>query len=199
MTKIKICGMKEARNTAEVASLNVDFLGLIFAPSPRQMSVKLAKKLSKIIHDKGKLAIGVFVDEDDEFILNIAKKVDLDGVQIHKSISQNLFNRAKALNLSVWQVVSVGENLQIPRQIYADLVLFDTKGALKGGNGVSFDWNLLSHYDKAFALAGGIGIDNALQALKYKPAVLDINSKVENQQGLKDVALLQELLTKVGR
>lgn len=199
MTKIKICGMKDAYNTAEVASLNVDFLGLIFAVSPRQLGIKMAKKLSKIIHDKGKSAIGVFVNEDDEFIVNTAKKVDLDGVQIHKSISQSLFHTLKALNLSVWQVVSVGEDLQLPHQIYADLVLFDTKGALKGGNGVSFDWNLLSHYNKAFALAGGIGTENVLQALKYKPAVLDINSKVENQQGLKDVALLQELLTKVGR
>lgn len=199
MTKIKICGMKEAQNTADVACLNVDFLGLIFAPSIRQVGLNLAKNLSQIIKDKGKVAIGVFVDESDAFILNAAKVANLNGVQIHKKISKELFKALKALNLSVWQSISVGENLQIPSAIYADLVLFDTKGALKGGNGLSFDWNLLKDYDKKFALAGGIGIDNALQALEYKPAVLDVNSKVENQQGLKDLALLQEFLKKVGR
>lgn len=199
MTKIKICGLKEPNNTAEVASLNVDFIGLIFAPSPRQVSISMAKRLSQIVQEKGKKAIGVFVDESDEFILNAAKEARLNGVQIYKSIAKHLFDRLKALHLSVWQVISVGQDLHMPSEIYADLVLFDTKGALKGGNGMKFDWDVLKNYDKEFVLAGGIGTDNALQALEYKPSVLDINSRVENAQGLKNIALIQELLTKVGR
>lgn len=199
MTKIKICGIKERENAAQVANLNVDFMGLIFAKSPRQVSVSVAKNLSELIQKNGKKAIGVFVDESDEFILNSAREAHLNGVQIQKSISKSLFERLKELNLSVWQVVSVGEILQIPAQINADLVLFDTKGALKGGNGVAFEWDLLKNYDKEFALAGGIGVDNVEQALKFKPCILDINSRVENSSGLKDIALIQELLTKVGR
>lgn len=199
MIKIKICGIKERENAAQVANLNVDFMGLIFAQSPRQVSVNSAKELSQIIQKNGKKAIGVFVDESDEFILNSAKEANLNGVQIQKSISQSLFERLKALNLSVWRVISVGQNLQIPQEINADLVLFDTKGALSGGNGVSFDWDLLKNYDKDFALAGGLGVDNVAQALKFKPCILDINSRVENSSGLKDIDLIQELLTKVGR
>ena len=199
MIKIKICGIKERENAAQVASLKVDFMGLIFAPSPRQVSVNLAKNLSEIIQKNGKKAIGVFVDESDEFILNSAQNANLNGVQIQKNISQNLFKRLKSLNLSVWQVVSVGEILQMPAQINADLVLFDTKGALKGGNGVAFEWNLLKNYDKEFALAGGFGVDNVAQAVKFKPCILDINSRVENSSGLKDIDLIQELLTKIGR
>lgn len=199
MAKLKICGIKEARNAEQVASLNVDFMGLIFAPSPRQVSVNLAKNLSEIIQKNGKKAIGVFVDESDEFILNSAKEARLNGVQIQKRISKSLFDRLKALNLSVWQVISVGENLQMPAEIYADLVLFDTKGALKGGNGVKFDWDLLKNYDKKFALAGGLGVDNVTQALEYKPCILDINSRVENASGLKDIGLIEELLTKLGK
>ena len=148
MTKIKICGIKERENAAQVANLNVDFMGLIFAKSPRQVSVSVAKNLSELIQKNGKKAIGVFVDESDEFILNSAREAHLNGVQIQKSISKSLFERLKELNLSVWQVVSVGEILQIPAQINADLVLFDTKGALKGGNGVAFEWDLLKNYDK---------------------------------------------------
>lgn len=199
MAKLKICGIKEARNAEQVASLNVDFMGLIFAPSVRQVSVNLAKNLSEIIQKNGKKAIGVFVDESDEFILNSAKEARLNGVQIQKRTSKSLFDRLKALNLSVWQVISVGENLQMPAEIYADLVLFDTKGALKGGNGVKFDWDLLKSYDKEFALAGGLGVDNVMQALEYKPCILDINSRVENASGLKDIGLIEELLTKLGK
>lgn len=205
MTRIKICGIKDEQNAAQVARLNVDFMGLIFAPSPRQVSINLAKNLSELIQKNAKKAIGVFVDESDEFIINSAQNANLNGVQIQKSISKSLFERLKGLNLSVWQVVSVGEKLQMPAQINADLVLFDTKGALKGGNGVAFKWDLLKGYDKEFALAGGLGADNvaaalnATNALGQKPCVLDLNSRVEKVVGIKDTALISEILAKLGK
>lgn len=205
MIRIKICGIKDEQNAAQVARLNVDFMGLIFAPSPRQVSENLAKNLSELIQQNAKKAIGVFVDESDEFIINSAQNANLNGVQIQKSISKSLFERLKGLNLSVWQVVSVGEKLQMPAQINADLVLFDTKGALKGGNGVAFKWDLLKGYDKEFALAGGLGADNvaaalnATNALGQKPCVLDLNSRVEKTAGVKDTALISEILAKLGK
>lgn len=205
MIRIKICGIKDEQNAAQVARLNVDFMGLIFAPSPRQVSENLAKNLSELIQKNAKKAIGVFVDESDEFIINSAQNANLNGVQIQKSISKSLFERLKGLNLSVWQVVSVGEKLQMPAQINADLVLFDTKGALKGGNGVAFKWDLLKDYDKEFALAGGLGADNvaaalnATNALGQKPCVLDLNSRVEKTAGIKDTALISEILAKLGK
>lgn len=203
MIRIKICGIKDEQNATQVARLNVDFMGLIFAPSPRQVSLNLAKNLSELIQKNAKKAIGVFVDESDEFIINSAQNANLNGVQIQKSISKSLFERLKGLNLSVWQVVSVGEKLQMSAQINADLVLFDTKGALKGGNGVAFKWDLLKGYDKEFALAGGLGADNvaaalnATNALGQKPCVLDLNSRVEKTAGIKDTALISEILAKL--
>ncbi len=205
MIRIKICGIKDEQNAAQVARLNVDFMGLIFAPSPRQVSENLAKNLSELIQKNAKKAIGVFVDESDEFIINSAQNANLNGVQIQKSISKSLFERLKGLNLSVWQVVSVGEKLQMPAQINADLVLFDTKGALKGGNGVAFKWDLLKDYDKEFALAGGLGADNvaaalnATNALGQKPSILDLNSRVEKAAGIKDTTLISEILAKLGK
>lgn len=205
MIRIKICGIKDEQNATQVARLNVDFMGLIFAPSPRQVSLNLAKNLSELIQKNAKKAIGVFVDESDEFIINSAQNANLNGVQIQKSISKSLFEHLKGLNLSVWQVVSVGEKLQMPAQINADLVLFDTKGALKGGNGVAFKWDLLKDYDKEFALAGGLGADNvaaalnATNALGQKPCVLDLNSRIEKTAGIKDTALISEILAKLGK
>ena len=90
MIRIKICGIKDEQNAAQVAHLNVDFMGLIFAPSPRQVSTNLAKNLSELIQKNAKKAIGVFVDESDEFIINSAQNTNLNGVQIQKSISKSV-------------------------------------------------------------------------------------------------------------
>lgn len=63
MTKLKICGIKDENNAKEIAELNVDFMGLIFAKSPRQLSLEQAMNLSDIIHAGFKKSVGVFVDE----------------------------------------------------------------------------------------------------------------------------------------
>ncbi|TKX30228.1 N-(5'-phosphoribosyl)anthranilate isomerase [Campylobacter sp. MIT 12-5580] len=195
--KIKICGIKERQNCEQIASLNIDYMGLIFAKSPRQVSFDLAQELSLIIRNSGKKAVGVFVDESDEFILKHASFLDV--LQCYKKVSKDLYTQAKALKLELWQVISVDEKLKYDENINADLVLFDTKGKFKGGNGTSFNWNLLQDYPKDFALAGGIGLDNIEQACKFKPKIIDINSRVENALGLKDKALIMQLLKKVGR
>ena len=195
--KIKICGIKERQNCKQIASLNIDYMGLIFAKSPRQVSLDLVQELSLIIKNSEKKAVGVFVDESDDFILEYASFLNI--IQCYKTISKDLYTQIKALGLELWQVISVDEKLEYDENINADLVLFDTKGKLKGGNGTSFNWNLLQNYPKDFALAGGIGLDNIEQACKFKPKIIDINSRVENALGLKDITLIKELLKKVGR
>ena len=64
--------------------------------------------------------------------------------------------------------------------------LFDTKGKLPGGNGYTFDWNVLKNYPSStpFFLSGGIGInevDAVKQILKTDLPIyaIDINSKFE--------------------
>ncbi|TEY03482.1 tryptophan synthase subunit beta [Campylobacter sp. US33a] len=197
MPKLKICGIKDKKNAMEVANLDVDYLGLIFSKSPRRVDLKQAKTLAKIIHKKNKLAIGVFTDEGLEFILKAVHYAKLDGVQIHRLIPKDEFKILKTQKIFIWQVISVQDKLEIPKNIYADLILFDTKGKFKGGNGVSFDWNLLKMYSKDFALAGGIGTHNVLEACALKPKILDINSKVEDENFLKNISLVQEIINKV--
>lgn len=200
--KIKICGIKDTQNAAELALLDIDFMGLIFAKSVRQVSLDEARNLSKIIKKGGKKVVGVFVDEDEAFILKAAQGCGLDALQIHRFIDKSLFNALKGLNLEVWQVISVGESLNLPAQIHADAVLFDAKGKLNGGNGVSFDWALLENLslknsDKKplnFGLAGGLGLDNLKKALKTKASFLDFNSKTELASGLKDIAKVKEIV-----
>ncbi|WP_270969795.1 phosphoribosylanthranilate isomerase [Campylobacter upsaliensis] len=195
MTKLKICGIKDILNAEQISGLEqINYLGLIFAQSVRKVDEKTAIKLSQIIHKNHKKVVGVFVDESLEFILKIAQNAELDGVQIHRHIAQKDFEILQKNKLFVWQVISVGENLQMPSQIYADMTLFDTKGKFKGGNGISFDWNLLKDYKQKFGIAGGIGAHNVREAKALNPTLIDVNSKVENSQGLKELAKIKDLI-----
>ena len=77
--------------------------------------------------------------------------------------------------------------------------MFDTKSDLPGGSGISFDWELLKKYnlEKPFFLSGGIGIDSTKKILDLLTNNLpihgiDVNSKFENEDTLKDIGKLKE-------
>ncbi len=96
-----------------------------------------------------------------------------------------------------------------PYEDVCDYYLFDTKGKLPGGNGYTFNWEVLKNYPstKPYFLSGGIGLkelDNVLSFLSFDSAqdklrqesrncyAIDVNSKFEIKDGLKDVEQLKE-------
>ncbi|HEH3836066.1 TPA: phosphoribosylanthranilate isomerase [Campylobacter jejuni] len=194
MLKLKICGIKDEKNAKDLAFLNIDFFGLIFAKSLRRVSLEQARNLSAIFHEKDKKVVGVFVDENLEQILRCIKEAKLDGIQIYRTITKEEFEILKVQNVFVWQVISVENSLDLKSEIFANLVLFDAKGILKGGNGISFDWTLLGSYTKDFILAGGIGLDNVHKAVQTGAKILDLNSKLEDEKGLKDINKIKQIL-----
>ncbi|MBM0636793.1 phosphoribosylanthranilate isomerase [Campylobacter sp. VicNov18] len=196
---LKICGIKDEKNAKDLAVLKVDFFGLIFAKSPRQVSLEQAELLSAIFHKEFKQVVGVFVDESLDEILECIQKAKLDGVQIYRRITYEEWVILKAKKVFIWQVVSMANSLKLEGKFYADLLCFDAKGLLKGGNGVSFDWDLLKSYTKDFVLAGGIGLQNIQEALKTKAKILDLNSKLEDEQGLKDIKKVKRILKELKR
>ncbi|ELZ6706091.1 phosphoribosylanthranilate isomerase, partial [Campylobacter jejuni] len=110
MLKLKICGIKDEKNAKDLAFLNIDFFGLIFAKSPRRVSLEQARNLSAIFHEKDKKVVGVFVDENLEQILRCIQEVKLDGVQIYRTITKEEFEILKVQNVFVWQVISVEDS-----------------------------------------------------------------------------------------
>ncbi len=108
-------------------------------------------------------------------------------------------------NLEIIKVFSIKDefNFEVlkPYEAVCDYFLFDTKGKLPGGNGYTFDWNVLNNYPstKSFFLSGGIGLEEVdkLQEFIKSPAskfcyAIDVNSKFEIEPGLKNIELLQE-------
>ena len=194
MTLVKICGIKTPAEARDVASLDVDFLGVIFAKSKRQVSVQTAREIADIAHRAGKKCVGVFAGQSDCEIMEICEFVPLDAAQIHGEISSNLYANLKAMGLEVWRVYSVLDELPAVDTALCDMPLFDCKGQNAGGNGISFDWEILRGVKFDFGMAGGIGEHNAREAIKFSPRVLDLNSKVEDENGIKSAEKIKKIL-----
>ena len=194
MTLVKICGIKTPAEARDVASLDVDFLGAIFAKSKRQVNAQTAREIANIAHAAEKKCVGVFAGQSDCEIMEICEFVPLDAAQIHGEVSSNLYANLKAMGLEVWRVYSVLDALPAVDTALCDMPLFDCKGENAGGNGISFDWEILREVKFDFGMAGGIGENNAREAIKFNPRVLDLNSKVEDENGIKSADKIKEIL-----
>ena len=199
-TKLKVCGIRSITEINELKTLDIDYFGCIFAESQRQVDSELAAKITRIAHRHGKRTVGVFVNAMIENVVKIVEETDIDVVQLHgdesveycmeltqkleKLYEKNCFRKRKNFpaKTKLWKVFGVTDELPniADYKPYIEYPLFDAKGVNRGGNGIVFDWNILKKLEKhSFVLAGGLSIENIQKALEYKPAILDINSKVE--------------------
>lgn len=196
--KLKICGMRDPANIAEVSALRPDYMGFIFYDkSPRYTGENFVLPQLPISIKK----VGVFVNETNERILTIVKKYNLDFVQLHgdESAEQcaNLSDK-----VSVIKAFSIDEDFAFesinPFKESVTYFLFDTKGKYYGGNSKTFNWKLLEKYDQQipFFLSGGISVNNIEGVKSFANLnihALDVNSGVEIDPGLKDIDRIKEL------
>ncbi|WJJ96116.1 phosphoribosylanthranilate isomerase [Algibacter luteus] len=188
--------MKYQDNIKQVAALQPDYLGFIFyEKSARNFDSESIPQLPKSIKKTG-----VFVDADLDLVVDYIKKHDLQAVQLHGKESPEYCEKIKSEGIEVIKVFSIKDAFDFsvlnPYVAFVDYFLFDTKGKLPGGNGYTFDWNVLNNYpsEKPFFLSGGIGLSEIediknfakSKASKYCYA-LDVNSKFEIEPGLKNI------------
>jgi phosphoribosylanthranilate isomerase len=88
----------------------------------------------------------------------------------------------------------------------SDRILFDAKppkqAILPGGNGASFDWQILDglHLTKPWMLSGGLNPGNVGEAIRIAGAPgVDVSSGVESAPGEKDVSLIAEFIAAARR
>jgi phosphoribosylanthranilate isomerase len=199
--RIKICGMKFPENILEVGALLPDFMGFIFwGKSSRYFDGEipmLPKSIKKV---------GVFVDESFEILVSKIDKHNLDCVQLHGNESVEYCEKLKEIPIEIIKVFSIKDNFYFEIlnefESVCDYFLFDTKGELPGGNGTTFDWNLLKKYssNKPFFLSGGIGIEEIKQIKDMNLPIygIDVNSKFETEPGLKNTELLKSFQSQIG-
>ncbi len=203
--KIKVCGMKFPENIQGISELNPDYLGFIFYPkSPRNFEGEIP-----VISEEIKKT-GVFVDASLQFIQEKVNKYDFKAVQLHGSESVDFCKilRLTFPQLEIFKVFGIKDHFEfdtlIPYEAYVDYFLFDTKGKEKGGNGYTFDWSVLKDYSshKPFILSGGIGdseLNKIQEILKTDLPIyaLDLNSKFEDEPGLKNRSLLNQFFNEI--
>lgn len=206
--RIKICGMREAGNLWAIADLSPDFLGFIFyEKSARYMRETLDPAQVRSL-PPGIAKVGVFVDADLADVQATAYAYTLDYVQLHGHETPTYCQQARDLGLHVIKAFAVGETFDFASlteyEASCDFFLFDTKGALPGGNGTTFDWQILAGYTGStpFLLSGGLGPKNLAALLGFHHPQLygfDFNSHLETAPGVKDVVATRELLQLIHR
>jgi phosphoribosylanthranilate isomerase len=200
---IKICGLRTEEALAAALAGGASHVGFIFFPkSPRHIEPAEAGRLRKFAAGKAQ-AVAVTVDANDATLDGIVKAVAPDILQLHGSESPARVTVLKArYGLPIMKALSVRAKSDLDHVAdyagIADRLLFDAKppkgGELPGGNGMAFDWRLLSDVDPAtgYMLSGGLNAANIAEALAVaRPSGIDISSGVESAPGVKDVRLIE--------
>ena len=191
MTKVKICGLSTKEAVKTTVSAGADYIGFVFAPSKRQVTLEQAAELAKFIPSHIQ-KVGVFVSPSRADLLEAIEKVGLDLVQVHGQVVDKLFENLPCGSI---QAVQVDERGHVPNS-QADYLLFDAPVA---GSGQTFDWGRLDTTELAqpFFIAGGLNEDNVARAIQhFSPFAVDVSSGVETD-GQKDHEKIRRFIERV--
>lgn len=219
--KVKMCGISKVETIPAIVDAKPDYMGLVFAPSKRQVTVDQAKILveelhrgyakkygSDTEHDKNGTikTVGVFVNETVENLVTIANEANLDAVQLHGDEDEAFIQSLKErTNVEVWKAVQIRSAADVEKWIdsSADMLLFDAYHKdERGGTGEVFDWSSLDAFERPFMLAGGIDSTNVARAIRtVRPYGIDISSGIETN-GVKDdekIKAFTKIVNSIGR
>ncbi|MFP7672563.1 phosphoribosylanthranilate isomerase [Marivita sp. S0852] len=200
--RTKICGLTRPEDVTAVAQAGAAYCGFVFFPkSPRNLSIGDARDLA-IDVPVGIAKVALVVNADDAFLDAITDAVPLDMLQLHGSESPDRVSEVRArYGLPVMKAVGVADaddvaSLDLYAKV-ADQLLVDAKppknATLPGGNGISFDWRLISarRWSVPWMLAGGLTPDTVGEAIALTNAKqVDVSSGVESAPGIKDADLI---------
>ena len=197
---IKICGLrdKDAINTA--INFGAKYLGFVcnYPKSPRNVSPYQLIEITNNLPDSAAYKVAVLVDPDDGLIDIIKNSVDF--LQLHGSeTNERILDIKRKFNLNIIKAIKIKteEDLkQIDTYTNADDLLLDTPAMEKSE---LFNFNLLDNRNiSAYFLAGGINIDNVVQAMQFT-SKLDISSGLETEPGVKDLEKIKDFMKEVER
>ena len=188
MIPTKICGITNLVDAKVAVENGASAIGFIFyEKSPRAISIENAKSISKqLSYSVGR--VGVFVNQNKDFIDKTISEVQLNMIQLHGDESSNFCNQ---FDVPVFKAVRIKNeaSLSVMDQYNVAGFLLDTfSNQQYGGTGETFDWSLINEQiDTPIILSGGLNPDNILDAIdSVNPAAIDVNSGVELSPGKKD-------------
>ncbi|MFI5017985.1 MAG: phosphoribosylanthranilate isomerase [Dongiales bacterium] len=197
--EVKICGLSSADAVAAAVENGARHLGFVFyPPSPRAIDGARAAELGRAV-PAGITKVGLFVDAADETIAQVLAHAPLDMLQLHgDETPRRVKDIRRRFGVPVRKVVKLASATDVAAAdaylTAADRLLFDTKpppemkGALPGGNAISFDWSLIAGrgWSLPWVLSGGLNAGNLAAAVAATHArAVDVSSGVEDSPGRK--------------
>ncbi len=191
MTKVKICGLSTPEAVQTAVEAGADYIGFVFAPSKRQVTLEQARQLAAGI-PKEVQKVGVFVSPQKEEVEEACRVVGLDLIQVHGPLDETILLE---FSLQTIRAVQVEKDRPLP-ETGADYLLFDAPVA---GSGQTFDWQELEtqKVTKPFFIAGGLTANNVADAIRFfHPYAVDVSSGVETN-GKKDQEKIKRFIERV--
>ena len=210
MTRVKICGIKEPSQAAAAAGAGADYIGIVMAPSKRQVDIEQAKAIVAAVKGSRTLSVGVFVNMPSAEINRIAKYCNFDRIQLSGDES---WEYVRELHRPAIKAVKVSKEHTGDRLLnelsggykkadYYFLPLLDCAvNGSYGGSGKAFDWSIakVAAGKYRFVLAGGLTPENVGEAIaSARPWGVDVSSGVETN-GSKDIEKIKRFISTVRR
>ena len=219
MVKLKICGLRRKEDIEMVNKYKPDYIGFVFADSPRKVSFEESKELSSLL-DEDIIPVGVFVNEHMKLIVELFKEGIIEMAQLHGDEDEKYINDLKdksieetAREIPVINAIEINDNLDGDGDSNLNQSAVDFNDKLLEwldsrsdyfildsgkGSGKTFDWNLIDKNNEFFKnsifLAGGLNKDNLDMAIgEFNPFAVDLSSSVETD-GFKDEEKIKEIV-----
>lgn len=179
VTKIKLCGLRRMYDIECVNELMPEYIGFIFAKKSKRYVTFDESKILKNSLNNDITAVGVFVDEDIDTVVNAVNKKIIDAIQLHGNEDEEyiykLRSKTKCTIIKAFKIQSLSD-IDEANKSSADYVLLDSGG----GTGESFDWSFLQKMKRKYFLAGGLTPENVGMAINtLTPFAVDASSSLE--------------------
>lgn len=206
MVKLKICGMRRSEDIEMANRHKPDYIGFVFAESPRKVSFEQAKELSELLSDEI-VPVGVFVNEHMKLIVDLFRDGIIEMAQLHGDEDEKYIRNLKDKSIEeTGKQIPVINAIEIKdgadyndellkwRDSASDYFILDSGK----GSGKTFDWSLIDKESEFFKnsifLAGGLNSENlALAMEEFNPFAVDLSSSVETD-GFKDEEKIKEII-----
>ena len=214
MTWVKICGISDIESAITASQAGTDYLGMVFAPSRRQVSPVEALKIVNVVRqlDSPPQIVGVFVNQPAAEVNQIADYCQLDWAQLSGDESWDYCRQIGMPLIKVFHIDANAQHAEIATEIWKGyryiipprqlICLLDSavNGAY-GGTGTPVNWQVAKVIAAKFSvmIAGGLTPDNVGELLQViNPWGVDVSSGVETD-GKKDMVKIKTFIEVVRR
>ena len=200
--RVKICGLTSVTDAKLAVSLGADFIGIIFADSPRRVTLERAQEIRRALPDA--MLVGVFKDQplEDVVALSLASAIDL--VQLHGSETppycEHVLFRTGRPVVKAFRAQRVPGAEELASFDTTSYFLFDlAENDAAGHTGDALE-DVASARRQGFRVfvAGGINSTNVRDVMERTGAfAIDVCRGVERSPGVKDPAAMAHFMREV--